>query len=163
MNTKQKLTFLGVLFVGAGAAYAAMTNHTARQSELVNLTRMSVLAAEADVKAGAEAEVKTNASVEADAEQDARLKKMIAYRGDTPVVADFCYTNPKWPSDGEHEMTCHLTGFRGFHEIYTAGWKVTSVAYGQTGVPEVIGADHVFIERIGAEQWKGQQVGFKKR
>ncbi len=159
MNTKQKLTFLAVLFAGAGVAYAAMAGSTEKKMEEVKLTRMTALAAESEANAEAQAE--------ADAEQSVRFKKMVEYRGDTPVVADFCLANHKWPSGGEHELDCQLTGLRDYHEIYMAGWKVTSVAHDEVMMPVSahvkVGPDILFIERIGAELWKGQHIGFKQQ
>lgn len=146
MNTKQKLTFLAALALASGAAYAML----AGTNEAPKPVPVKVSEAQ-DTRP-----VNTDETAKAEAERVERLKRMVEYRGDTPIVADYCWTNPSWPSLGnEHEMTCGLTRFRGYHEIYTAGWKVVTV------VPGEIGPELVFIERIGAEQWKGQHVGYK--
>lgn len=150
MNTKQKLTFLAALVLASGAAYAAMVSQVkaapspVAKKEMVKPQQISPEVSKAK------------------ADSDYRLKKMVEYRGGTPLVADFCFTNPEWPDMGdENELTCHFTGFRNHVEIYTAGWRVVSVKHGKVPVPGVVGEDLIYIERIGTEQWKGQQIGFK--
>lgn len=144
MNTKQKLTFLAALVLASGAAYAMIAANT----KIAANTEMAANTREASASATQEEIAKAEAmSVE-------RLQKIIEYRGNTPIVADYCRATPKWAWSGHEEVDCGLTGFRGYLEIYSAGWKVTTVVPGEFGV------ELVFIERIGTEQWKGQHVSF---
>lgn len=140
MNTKQKLTFLAALVLASGAAYAMIADtKTATSTKAPANT------------SGASASATQEEIAKAEAMSAERFRKIVEYRGNTPIVADYCLLNTGL---AEHEMDCGLTRFRGYHEIYAAGWKVAAV------VPGDAGAELVFIERIGAGQWKGKHVSF---
>lgn len=134
MNTKQKLTFLAALVLASGAAYAMIAD-----------TKTPASTKAATSTSGASASATREEIAKAEAMSVERFRKIIEYRGNTPIVADYCLVNPSWTL-AEHEMDCSLTRFRGYHEIYTAGWKVATVVSGGAGV------ELVFIERIGAGQ-----------